>query len=188
MRRHIISALQVDPGITPILSILRTVLARRTKKPAFTLVYANRTPNTIMFREELEDLKNLHLGRLNVIHILEDESQEIDLFRGRVDAAKCKALFDAWIDIRSISMAFICGPEPMMKAISAALGEHGLTKDQIRFELFASSQPGRAPTRAKSAGETGQRRSGAGDPRRGGAELCDTGRDQPSGGRASEQC
>ena len=137
-------------GITPVLSILKTAL---TEDPAarFTLVYANRNPNTIMFREELEDLKNLYLGRFNVIHILEDESQDIDLFKGRVDGAKCAQMFNLWIDIESVSMAYICGPEPMMLAISEALGEHGLSKDQIRFELFASSQPGRAKTRAASS-------------------------------------
>ncbi|MEM9708476.1 MAG: ferredoxin--NADP reductase [Pseudomonadota bacterium] len=140
-------------GITPVLSILRTALVDEPDA-RFTLVYANRTLNTIMFREELEDLKNFYLGRLNVIHILEDESQEIDLFRGRVDGAKCKALFNTWIDIASVNMAYICGPEPMMLAISEALEAHGLAKAQIRFELFASSQPGRTKTRARSASDT----------------------------------
>ncbi len=139
-------------GITPILSILRTGL-QDEPEARFTLVYANRNPTTIMFREELEDLKNLHLGRLNVIHILEDDSQEIDLFRGRVDQAKCKALFAAWIDVASVDMAFICGPEPMMLAISQALTDHGLSKDQIRFELFASGQPGRLPKRIADTAE-----------------------------------
>ncbi|WP_170785984.1 ferredoxin--NADP reductase [Ruegeria lacuscaerulensis] len=136
-------------GITPVLSILKTAL---TEDPSarFTLVYANRTLNTIMFREELEDLKNRFLHRLNIVHILEDDSQEIDLFKGRVDAEKCAALFQHWIDINSVSLAYICGPEPMMLAISQSLQDHGLTKDQIRFELFASSQPGRARTRAVS--------------------------------------
>ena len=139
-------------GITPILSILRTGLA---DNPAaqFTLVYANRSPNTIMFREELEDLKNTYLGRFNVIHILEDDSQDIDLFRGRVDGDKCAALFRTLIDVSSVDMAFICGPEPMMLAISEALSEHGLSKDQIRFELFASAQPGRLPRKVAEAGE-----------------------------------
>ena len=131
-------------GITPLLSILRTGLEREPSA-RFTLVYANRNPNTIMFREELEDLKNEFLGRLNVIHVLEDESQEIDLFRGRVDGDKCAALFRTWIDIETVDMAFICGPEPMMLAISESLEKHGLAKEQIRFELFASSQPGRLP-------------------------------------------
>lgn len=129
-------------GITPVLSIVKTVLAREPKSRV-TLVYANVGVTTIMFREELEDLKNLHMGRLNVIHVLERDAQEIDLFTGRVDAEKCAQLFAGWIDIASVDTAFICGPEPMMLAIAGALRDHGLTDDQIKFELFAAAQPGR---------------------------------------------
>ncbi len=136
-------------GITPLLSIIKTTLAREPKS-RFTLVYANRQISSIMFREDLEDLKNLHLGRLSVIHVLESEAQDIDLFTGRIDAAKCAALFRSWIDPTAIATAFICGPEPMMLAIAAALREHGLTDAQIKFELFASGQPGRARARAAS--------------------------------------
>ena len=60
-------------------------------RSTFTLVYANRQISSIMFREELEDLKNRHLGRLSIVHVLESEAQDIDLFTGRVDAAKCAA-------------------------------------------------------------------------------------------------
>jgi len=136
-------------GITPLLSIIKTVLAR---EPAsrFTLVYANRQISTIMFREELEDLKNLYLGRLSVLHVLEAEAQEIDLFTGRVDGEKMTALFDHWIDAKSVDTAFICGPEPMMLAIAASLRDHGLSDSQIKFELFASGQPGRARAKAVS--------------------------------------
>ncbi len=130
-------------GITPIMSIIRTVMAREPKA-RFTLVYANRQISTIMFREELEDLKNLHLGRLSVIHVLEQEAQEIDLFTGRIDADKMKGLFTHWVDPVSVDQAFICGPEPMMLTIAQGLRDHGLTDDRIRFELFASGQPGRA--------------------------------------------
>jgi ring-1,2-phenylacetyl-CoA epoxidase subunit PaaE len=136
-------------GITPLLSIIKTVLAREPKS-VFTLVYANRQISSIMFREELEDLKNRHLGRLSILHVLESEAQEIDLFTGRVDAAKCAALFRAWIDIAAVDVAFICGPEPMMLAIAAALREHGLDDSRIKFELFASGQPGRASARPAS--------------------------------------
>jgi ring-1,2-phenylacetyl-CoA epoxidase subunit PaaE len=136
-------------GITPLLSIIKTVLAREPKS-RFTLVYANRQINSIMFREDLEDLKNLYLGRFSVIHVLEMEGQEIDLFTGRVDAEKMKALFARWIDPKSVDTAFICGPEPMMLAIAASLRDHGLTDAQIKFELFASGQPGRARTKAVS--------------------------------------
>ena len=130
-------------GITPVLSIIKTVLSREPRS-RFTLVYANRQISSIMFREELEDLKNVYLGRLSVLHVLESEAQDIDLFTGRIDGEKCAALFRNWIDPKSVTTAFICGPEPMMLAIAAALREHGLRDDQIKFELFASSQPGRA--------------------------------------------
>lgn len=136
-------------GITPVLSIIRTVLAREPKSQ-FTLVYANRQISSIMFREELEDLKNAYLGRFSVIHVLEQEGQEIDLFTGRIDAEKMEGLFAHWLDASAIDTAFICGPEPMMLAIAAALRAHGMGDDQIKFELFASSQPGRAKARAVS--------------------------------------
>jgi len=127
-------------GITPILSILKTVLTREPDS-TFTLVYANRAVHTIMFREELDDLKNRYMGRLTVIHVLET-GQDIDLFSGRVDGDKCALLFKSWINVASVDTAFICGPEPMMQAIAAALGTHGLDKTQIKFELFGAGQTG----------------------------------------------
>ncbi len=127
-------------GITPVLSILKTVL-KREPDSTFTLVYANRAVNTIMFREELEDLKNQYMGRLTIIHMLES-GQDIDLFTGRVDQAKCEALFQQWIDVSSVTTTFICGPEPMMLAIVDSLKSHGLETDQIKFELFSESQQG----------------------------------------------
>ena len=137
-------------GITPVLSIIKTVLAAEPGS-SFTLVYANRQISSIMFREDLEDLKNRYLGRLSVLHVLEAEAQEIDLFTGRIDAAKCAALFKTWIDLASVDTTYICGPEPMMLAIAGALKEHGLADGQIKFELFASGQPGRAKKRVASS-------------------------------------
>ncbi len=137
-------------GITPVLSLIKTTLAVEPESE-FTLVYGNRSISSIMFREELEDLKNLYMGRFSVLHVLESEAQDIDLFSGRIDAEKCKSLFNGWIDIETIDKAFICGPEPMMLAIAKALREHGLSDEQIKFELFASQQPGRAPQKASSS-------------------------------------
>ncbi|ASJ76829.1 1,2-phenylacetyl-CoA epoxidase subunit PaaE [Granulosicoccus antarcticus] len=141
-------------GITPVLSLIKTTLAA---EPAsnMTLVYGNRSSNSIMFREELDDLKNMYMGRFSVVHVLESEAQDIDLFSGRIDAHKCKLLFKSWIDIESIDMAFICGPEPMMLAIAQSLREHGLRDEQIKFELFASSQPGRAAHKSVSKSNSG---------------------------------
>jgi ring-1,2-phenylacetyl-CoA epoxidase subunit PaaE len=130
-------------GITPLLSLVKTTLSREPKSH-FTLIYGNRSSNTIMFREELEDIKNSNLGRFSVIHVLESGTRDIDLFSGRIDADKCARLFKSWINIAAVDMAFICGPEPMMLAIAASLREHGLRDDQIKCELFAS-----APRRSK---------------------------------------
>jgi ring-1,2-phenylacetyl-CoA epoxidase subunit PaaE len=143
-------------GITPILSIIKTALAREPKS-RFTLVYANRQISSIMFREELEDLKNVYLGRLTIIHILESDAQDIELFTGRIDAEKCQRLFRHWIDAASVTAAFICGPEPMMLAIAQVLRDHGLPDSKIKFELFAS-QPGHAKIRPVSKA-TGQARA-----------------------------
>ena len=136
-------------GITPVLSILKTTLNREPQSK-FTLVYANRGVNTIMFKEELEDLKNQFMGRLTILHILETEAQDIELFQGRVDGEKCGLLFKHWIDITAMDTAFICGPEPMMLAIADALRAHGLRDEQIKFELFAASQHGRLEQRKKA--------------------------------------
>lgn len=135
-------------GITPLLSLIKTTLAREPQA-SFTLVYANKAVSTIMFREELEDLKNTYMGRFTVIHILETDAQDIELFSGLVSQDKCAQLFaSGWIDINSVDIAFICGPEPMLHAIVAALKAHGLPEAQIKYELFASGQPGRAEYRA----------------------------------------
>ncbi|MBV7378072.1 2Fe-2S iron-sulfur cluster-binding protein [Maritimibacter dapengensis] len=137
-------------GITPILSILKTTLAREPRS-TFTLVYANKGVASIMFREELEDLKNTYMGRLSVIHVLETDAQEIDLFTGLVTEEKVGQLFrSGFLDAESTDTAFICGPEPMMLGIAAGLKAAGLGEEQIKFELFASSQPGRLAKRVVS--------------------------------------
>lgn len=149
-------------GITPVLSILRTVLAREPGS-RFTLVYANRAVHSVMFRKELEDLKNRQMQRLCVVHILGDGAQDIELFSGRLDAAKCADLFARWIDVESADAAFICGPEPMMRTIAAALEAHGMPKAAIRYELFATGRPATATAtsrarRAEAAGDGAEAR------------------------------
>ena len=112
-----------------------------------------------MFREELEDLKNLNLGRLALVHILSREQQDIELFNGRIDKAKCGQLLDHWLDLASVDAAFICGPQDMMLQVSEALRERGLDQRRIKFELFATAEPGRRARKAVT--ETASR-----------AELC----------------
>lgn len=145
-------------GITPVLSILKTILAEEPKS-RFTLVYANRTPDTIMFRDELADLKDLYLDRLNLVHILDSGTRESGLFSGVIDRNKCDALFRDWVDIRSADIAFICGPQPMMLTISESLQRFGMARDRMKMELFRSDQPGRlkrgqVPKQSRLAGGT----------------------------------
>jgi len=137
-------------GITPVISIIASTLAREPQA-RFTLVYANRQISSVMFRETLEDLKNRHLGRLSIIHILESEGQDIDLFTGQLTEDKCAALFKHWIHLQNIHTAFICGPEPMMLTIAQALQNHGMDKERIKFELFASARPAGSVPRATAA-------------------------------------
>ncbi|WP_424972183.1 2Fe-2S iron-sulfur cluster-binding protein [Dinoroseobacter sp. S76] len=128
-------------GITPILSLIGTLL-RQDPEARATLIYANRSPASIMFRDVLEDLKNLYLDRLTVIHVLES-GQDIPLFSGRLDAEKCAALFTQWIPLAQIDASYICGPGPMREAVATALEAQGQPKERIRFELFAADQPGK---------------------------------------------
>jgi ring-1,2-phenylacetyl-CoA epoxidase subunit PaaE len=137
-------------GITPILSILKTVLTREPQS-RFTVVYANRQISSIMFREDLEDLKNRFLGRLQIIHVLKSDTQDSDLFTGRVDEEKLDELFETLIDPQDIDLAFLCGPHGMMKTVRTTLEKSGVSSENIKQELFKSDQPGRLPTTVRRA-------------------------------------
>ena len=153
--RHYV-AFAAGSGITPILGIVKSALQGEPGS-RFTLFYGNRASATVMFREELEDLKNAWLGRFNLVHILSREQQDIELFNGRIDAEKCAQLFRYWLDVRSVDLAFVCGPQEMMLAVSAALRDQGLDRDRIRFELFASeSEPRAGGVAAAVAAEDGE--------------------------------
>lgn len=129
-------------GITPLLSIIKTTL-QADDKAQFTLIYANQSVASTMFRNALHDLKDRFLDRFHVIHILEDNAQDIDLFSGRLTAEKLEGLFKGWINIDAVGQAFICGPAPMMEVVKAGLLKH-LAPAQISIEQFLSDQPGRA--------------------------------------------
>lgn len=124
-------------GITPVLGILKTTLLTEPGS-RFTLFYGNEASSTIMFREELEDLKNEFMGRFNLVHILNREQQDVELFNGLITKEKCEQLFKHWLDLKTVDTAFICGPQVMMLQIAEALQAHGLDKRQIKFELFAT--------------------------------------------------
>ncbi len=131
-------------GITPILSIIRTRLAR-DPDAKLTLFYGNRNSGSILFRETLEDLKDRHLGRLAVHHILSREAQDIDLLNGRMTPEKIALLVRTLGGVGSIDDIYLCGPEEMTSAARAVLEAMGAEPSRIHVELFST---GSAPPRA----------------------------------------
>ena len=124
-------------GITPILSILKSALDTELHSQ-FTLVYANKKAETIIFREEIEGLKNKYIERLSVFNVLSQAHQENPLFAGRMDEDKVMAFSKSLIDVAHTDEFFICGPEPMMLSVRSALLGINVSPACIHVELFTS--------------------------------------------------
>lgn len=124
-------------GITPVISLIRTVLAAEPKSE-FTLLYGNRNTASVIFLEQLAALKDRFLDRFQLYHFLEDEAEEIELFNGLLNRAKCDEVLSTLVDPATIDMAFICGPGPMMDAAEAALLARGVPADRIKIERFST--------------------------------------------------
>ena len=151
-RHHV--AFAAGSGITPILSILKTVLLEEPQS-RFTLVYGNRASSSVLFKEELANLKDRFLDRVNLVFILSREQQEIELFNGRIDGVKTEQLLRYWIDPEAIDVAYLCGPQSMTEEVAAMLETHGVPKSNIRKELFGTSG-GLAPRRAAVTAAAGE--------------------------------
>ncbi|MFM7661885.1 MAG: 1,2-phenylacetyl-CoA epoxidase subunit PaaE [Bacteroidota bacterium] len=126
-------------GITPILSIAKTVLKEEPNSD-ITLFYGNKSFASIIFREELEALKSMHLSKFRIIHILSRESLGNKIQKGRIDAEKCALLYDAFLKNQPIDAVFICGPESMILDVEKIIVEKGVKKNNVFFELFTSSR------------------------------------------------
>jgi ring-1,2-phenylacetyl-CoA epoxidase subunit PaaE len=137
-RRYV--AFAAGSGITPILSIIKTTLMTEPGS-SFTLFYGNRASSSVIFKDELADLKDIYMQRLNLAYVMSREQQDIELFNGRITREKCEQLLKHWIRVEDIDVAFICGPEDMMHGVSAALQEAGMARQNIKIELFAASIP-----------------------------------------------
>ena len=124
-------------GITPVLSIMAHSLATEHAS-CFTLVYNNQRVNTIMFNEELQDLKDRYPHRVSLVHLLSRQPSEVALLHGRLDEAKVTELLRSAIPAGHIDEAFICGPEPMIEACERALLAAGVPRERMHAERFAS--------------------------------------------------
>ena len=131
--------LAVGSGITPILSIIKSILASEPDSQV-SLVYGNTRSNTVMFKEALSFLKNRYMARFNWINIMSQEDQGADVLKGRINNAKGLMLHNQkLINIHKTDQVFICGPEAMISEVSRGFRHEGLTKEQINYELFAAS-------------------------------------------------
>lgn len=137
-------AFAAGSGITPILSLVRSVLAREPNS-RFTLVYGNRRQSTVMFHETLEDLKDRYLSRFALFNVFSREEQEVPLFNGRVDGARVRRFLDTLIPVASIDEAFICGPATMIDDVEAALLAAGVPRERVHVERFGVPGAATAP-------------------------------------------
>ncbi len=143
-------------GITPILSILRGVLAGGTDS-RFFLFYGNRTSNDVLFREALEEMKDRFMGRLSVFHVLSQEQQDVPILTGRLDPERVRLLLTHIVPAASLDHAFVCGPEAMSEGVAATLRAMGVPEERVHIERFVSALSGRpAPRRARPAPAAGE--------------------------------
>ena len=126
-------------GITPILSIMKTVLSREPQS-RFTLIYGNRSLRSTMFKEELEDLKDKYMTRVVLHHVFSEEHTDAPINMGFLDRGKIKEFFETMVPAASVSHAFICGPFQVNDEAEAALLAAGVPEDRIHIERFGVPQ------------------------------------------------
>ena len=163
-------------GITPILSIVKGVLAREPHS-RFFLFYGNRSTASMLFREALEELKDRFMQRFSVFHVISGEEQDIPILHGRLDGEKVRVLLRSLVPAASVDHVFICGPTGMSEDIEATCRDIGIAADRIHVERFVSEFGGkprpktvvarRAPPKAMAVADH-RRQAPRGAGRRGG--------------------
>lgn len=135
--RHLCIA--AGSGITPMLSIATTVLANPSAR--VTLLYGNRTTTSVMFAEDLADLKDRYPQRFNLIHVLSREPRDVSLFSGRLDAERLRELFADLVPLSGVDHVWLCGPLGLISDAREVLAEAGVPAANIHFELFYVDEP-----------------------------------------------
>jgi len=134
--RHLCIA--AGSGITPMLSVVSTALGNGGD---VTLLYGNRTTGSVMFAEELADLKNRHGPDLQLVHVLSREPRDVELFSGRLDADRLRRLLTVLAPAARFDHVWICGPHAMLDDARAVLAELGVPAERVHFELFYVDAP-----------------------------------------------
>jgi ring-1,2-phenylacetyl-CoA epoxidase subunit PaaE len=144
--RHVLIA--AGSGITPILSIAGSVLAAHPDSTV-TLLYGNRRNDTVMFADEIADLKDAYPAQTCLVHVLSREPQEVELFNGRLDPGKLNSLLPVTVDVAAVDHWWLCGPFSMVQGAIDVLTELGVPRNRIHRELFyVEDEP---PAEAKHA-------------------------------------
>jgi ring-1,2-phenylacetyl-CoA epoxidase subunit PaaE len=131
--RHVLIA--AGSGITPMLSIAASVLQAHADSTV-TLLYGNRRSDTVMFADEVADLKDTYPARMQLVHVLSREAHEVDLLAGRLDAAKLRRLLLVTEDVPAVDHWWVCGPLGLVTDALGVLDEFGVSRDRIHRELF----------------------------------------------------
>jgi ring-1,2-phenylacetyl-CoA epoxidase subunit PaaE len=130
--RHVLIA--AGSGITPVLSIAASALAESGSEA--TLLYGNRRAESVMFADEIADLKDSYPDRLQLVHVLSREPQEVELFSGRLDADRLRRVLPALCDVAGTDHWWLCGPYGMVSDAMAVLSELGVPAGRVHRELF----------------------------------------------------
>ena len=131
-------------GITPLISIIKTTLSTEPDS-RFTLFYGNRTTSSIIFHEELEDLKNTYLERFSVHFFLTREARDVELYNGRLDQQKCRVILETLCPVDTVDEFFVCGPSTMIEDATKALQSAGADRKKIHFERFTTALARKKP-------------------------------------------
>jgi ring-1,2-phenylacetyl-CoA epoxidase subunit PaaE len=134
-------------GITPILSIVKGVLAREPNS-RFFLFYGNRSTTSMLFREALEELKDRFMQRFSLFHVISGEEQDIPILHGRLDGEKVRVLLRSLVPASHVDHVFICGPTGMSEDIEATCKDIGIAEERIHVERFVSGLGGKPRAKA----------------------------------------
>ena len=137
-------AIAAGSGITPVISIVSTILESEPEARVM-LVYANRTHRTVMFLDDLHDLKDRFPERFWLVHVLSREEQDVELFSGRLDGERLTRILDALMPADDVDEWFLCGPQQMVVDLRQVILDHGVEPTAIHTELFHADPVARAP-------------------------------------------
>ncbi|MCS7268859.1 MAG: 2Fe-2S iron-sulfur cluster-binding protein [Geminicoccaceae bacterium] len=149
-RARTVLALAAGSGITPILAIAKALLEGEPRS-RLVLLFGNRTSRDVMFREELEDLKDRHLARFALVHLLSREACELPVLHGRIDRAHLETLLPRLAPPARLDAVYVCGPPGLPEEAAAALRAMGVAEEKILVERFTPPEGAPAPRAAPVA-------------------------------------